>query len=134
MASRNDMGAPTPGWAVGVAVGAAVSGAAVAFPATAAAEPVPLPPPAPADPAAPPPPGPAVPPPPPGPTVPVLGQPLPNGLGVLGQTGQPGVPGALGAPALAGLDRSSVLGLNPTPLPPGAGPGVGPKQDVVNDA
>jgi len=134
MASRNDIGALTPRRAVGVAVGAALIGAAVAFPATAVAEPVPLPPPAPVDPAAPPPPGPAVPPPPPGPTVPVLGQPLTNGLGVLGQTGQPGVPGALGAPEMAGLDRSSVLGLNPTPLPPGAGPGVVPNLNVFNNA
>lgn len=64
----------------------------------------------------------------------MIGEPLANGLGVLGQTGQPSVPGALGAPNLSGLDSSSVLGLNAAPAAPGTGPGTPPNLNVFNNA
>ena len=104
-----------------LAAGALAVGAAVAFAASAAAAP---PPPPPGDPA-----------PAPGPAVPVIGEPLgPNGLGVLAQSGQEGVPGALGAPNVPGLDATTVLGQNPLPATPGAGPGIVPNLNVFNNA
>jgi hypothetical protein len=110
------------------AAGFITVGAAVAFAATAAADPPPPPDPAlplPADPA---------PPPPPGPTVPGMGQLGPTGLGVLAQTGQEANPAALGAPAITGLDQTTVLGQNAVPSAPGAGPGVVPNLNVFNNA
>jgi hypothetical protein len=110
------------------------AGAAVVFAAVAQAQPpaapVPDPAPAPLPAAAPPPP-----PPPPGPTIPVIGAPLgSNGWNVLGQTGEQGVPGLLGAPAISGIDRTSVLGQNAAPSAPGGGPGVVPDLRAFNNA
>jgi len=115
------------------AVGLFTLSAVVAFPATAAADPPPPDPvlPAPADPAAPPPP------PDPGPPIPVLGVPLgPAGFSVLGQRGEApaDVPGGLGAPPVAGLDATSVLGQNPVPTAPGANPGTPPNLNVFNNS
>ena len=104
-------------------------GAAVAFPAAAVADPPPPDPiAAPGDPAPPPPP------PPEGPTVPGLGQLSPAGLGVLAQTGLPQNAGALGAPPVAGLDPTTLLGQNAVPSPPGAGPGTPPNLRAFNNA
>jgi hypothetical protein len=109
------------------AAGLLAVGAAVAFAATAAADdpPPPEPVPLPADPAAPPPPT--------GPPIPGVGAPMVTGLGVLAQNGQPGVPGALGAPAMAGLDRNTILGQNAVPSAPGADPGVVPNLNPFNN-
>ena len=114
--------------AANIAVAGLVAfGAAVALAATAAADP---PPPEPL-----PVPGAPEPPPPPGPPVPMIGQPLgPAGLNVLAQNGQQPVPGALGAPDFTGLDQTSVLGQNPLPSAPGAGPGVVPSLNPFNNA
>jgi hypothetical protein len=105
------------GVATGTAAGLLAFGAAVAFAATAAAQPPP-----PEDPA----------PPPPGPTAPILGQPLTNGFGVLGQTDAPPV-GPLGLPEVSGLDRGTLLGQNAVPMAPGAGPGTPPNLNVFNN-
>jgi hypothetical protein len=77
---------------------------------------------------------PAPPPPPPGPTVPMVGQLGPNGLSPLAQNGQDAVAGGLGAPAVIGLDQSSVLGQNPTPSMPNSGPVVVPNLNPFNNA
>ena len=53
---------------------------------------------------------------------------------MLAQTGQPAVPGALGAPAIPGIDRTTVLGQNAVPSAPGAGPGVVPNLRAFNNA
>jgi hypothetical protein len=108
------------------------AGAAVVFAGVAQAQPpappVPDPAPAPA-PAPPPPPAPV------GPNIPVIGVPLgANGWNVLGQTGEQGVPGLLGAPAISGIDRTTVLGQNAVPSAPGAGPGVVPDLRAFNNA
>ena len=44
------------------------------------------------------------------------------------------MPGALGAPNVAGLDATTVLGQNAAPTPPGAFPGVPPNLNVFNNA
>jgi hypothetical protein len=107
------------------AAGVLAFGAAVALAATAAADPPPEPLPAPGD---------SAPPPPPGPYIPGMGQVGPNAFGILAQNGQESVPGALGAPAVAGLDATTVLGQNAVPSAPGAGPGTPPNLNVFNNA
>jgi hypothetical protein len=103
-----------------MAIGTLMGGVGVLGAASAAADPAPAPPP-PADPAPP-------------VTVPVLGSDLgPNGLAVLGQAGDP-APGPLGAPNIAGLDGTTVLGQNAAPSAPGAGPGVVPNLQAFNNA
>ncbi len=111
------------------ALGFITAGAAVALAATAAADPPPPDPAAaPADPAAPPPPA-------AGGFIPGIGAPLgPEGIDVLAQRGQDGNPGQLGAPAVSGLDLSSVLGQNAIPSPPGADPGAIPNLNAFNNA
>jgi hypothetical protein len=114
------------------ALGFITAGAAVALAATAAADPPPPPDPAPApaDPAGPPPPDAPL----TGAVMPVIGAPLgPQGLDVLAQRGQDGNPAALGAPALTGMDLSSVLGQNAVPSPPGANPGAIPNLNPFNN-
>jgi hypothetical protein len=65
----------------------------------------------------------------------VIGQPLgPADFAVLAQAGQEPVPGAMGAPNVAGLDTTAVLGQNPAPAPPGAAPGAPPNLNVFNNA
>ncbi len=73
-------------------------------------------------------------PPPPGPTVPGLGPLGPNGLDVLAQSNAAPVPGTLGAPPVAGLDRDTILGVNPAPAAPGGGYGAPPNLNVFNNA
>lgn len=107
------------------AAGMLAFGAAVALAATAAADPPPDPLPVPVEPG---------PPPPPGPYIPGMGEAGPNVFGILAQTGQEPVPGTAGAPAVTGLDASTVLGLNPVPSAPGAGPGTPPNLNVFNNA
>jgi hypothetical protein len=113
------------------AAGVLALGAAVASAATAVADPPP-----PADPvlvppgASPPPPD--APPPPPGPTIPGMGQ-LTTGFGVLAQTGTAQNQAALGAPPVVGLDQTTVLGQNPMPSLPNAGPGAVPDLNVFNN-
>jgi hypothetical protein len=103
-----------------MAIGTLMVGVGVVGAAPAAADPTPAPPP-PADPAPP-------------VTVPVLGSDLgPNGLAVLGQAGDP-APGPLGAPNIAGLDGTTVLGQNAAPSAPGTGPGVVPNLQAFNNA
>ncbi len=116
------------------AVSVLALGTAVASMATAVADPPPDPMliPAPPPPGAPPPPPDAPPPPPPGPTIPGMGE-LPNGLGVLAQNGTEQNPAALGAPPVTGLDATTVLGQNPVPSLPNAGPGVVPNFNVFNN-
>lgn len=43
------------------------------------------------------------------------------------------MPGALGAPPVVGLDQNTVLGQNPLPSAPGAGPGVVPNLNPFNN-
>jgi hypothetical protein len=52
---------------------------------------------------------------------------------VLGQAGDP-APGPLGAPNIAGLDGTTVLGQNAAPSAPGTGPGVVPNLQAFNNA
>ncbi len=105
-----------------LAIGAAVGSSALAVadpPAPDLPAPVPAPPP---------------PPPPPGPVIPMVGAPLgPGGLAVLSQTGDP-APGQLGAPQVPGLDVTTLLGQNPVPTAPGAGPGAPPNLNIFNNA
>jgi hypothetical protein len=66
--------------------------------------------------------------------VPILGAPLgPNGLSVLGQTGSVAPPGRLGAPAVPGLDVTTLLGQNAAPAAPGGGPGTPPNLNMFNN-
>lgn len=68
--------------------------------------------------------------------MPVIGAPLgPSGFNVLAQNGvSAAVPGGLGAPAVDGLDRTTVLGQLAAPAAPGAGPGVVPNLNPFNNA
>jgi hypothetical protein len=111
------------------ALGTLAFGAAVAFAATAVADPPPDP--LPADPA-----DPGPPPPPPGPNIPFVGPLGPNGFSPLAQVGQEPVngPGGLGAPAVIGLDQTSILGQNVVPSAPGTGPGIVPSLNPFNNA
>ncbi|BBX67710.1 hypothetical protein [Mycolicibacterium psychrotolerans] len=98
------------------------AGAAVVLASTAQAQP-PLPP------------EPPAPPPSPGPTIPVIGAPLgSNGWNVLAQSNPQGPTGPLGVPEIPGIQRDTVLGQNPVPSAPGAGPGVVPSLRAFNNA
>lgn len=103
-------------------------GAAVVFCGIASAQP-PAPPEPPAPAPLPPPPQPA------GPNIPVIGMPLgPNGWNVLAQSNPQGPTGPLGVPEIPGIQRDTVLGQNPVPSAPGAGPGAPPNLRAFNNA